>query len=208
VATINPNRKLNLRETDMRTARLLCTIVGCGAVALGLGFAAEPSDPARELPTSENRAQPSSDRPSDEGHGVRPRAGRERANGKPSTGRERVSGATQKAGSARLKQAQPAPRRPDQKPTGNDQAGGAGRVNFHPPAWNQSASAVPEGLTVKKPELLHTQSGLSPILRPATRPSLPVAPSPGRGLAALGGPTFPPAKNSGVLNGTGMNHKP
>ncbi len=192
----------------MRTVRLLCTTVGCGAVALGLGFAAEPSDPARELPPSERRAQPSSDRPSDEGHGVRPRVGRERADGKPSTGRERVSGAAEKAGSARLKQAQPAPRRPDQKPASVSQARSAGGASSHPPAWNKSAGPVTEGLTVKKPEPLHTQSALSPILRPATRPSLPVAPSPGRSPAALGGPTFLPMKNSGALNGTGMNHKP
>jgi len=192
----------------MRTARLLCTIVGYGAVALGLGLAAEPSDPAREPAPSENRAQPTSNRPSDEGQGLRPRAGRARADGRPSIGREGVSGAEEKAGGARLKQAQPAPRPPDQKPASVSQARSAEGANFHPPAWNKSAGAVKEGLTLKIPGPLRSQSGLSPILRPATRPSLPVAPSPGRGPAALGGPTFSPAKNSGVLNGTGMNHKP
>jgi hypothetical protein len=192
----------------MRTARLLCTIVGYGAVALGLGLAAEPSDPAREPAPSENRAQPTSNRPSDEGQGARPRDRRTRADGKPSIGREGVSGAAEKAGGARLKQAQPAPRPPDLKPASVSQARSLEGANFHPPAWNKPVGPVKEGSTVKKPEPLHTQSGLSPILRPATSPSLPVAPSPGRGQAALGGPTFLPAKNSGVVNGTGMNHKP
>ena len=61
---------------------------------------------------------------------------------------------------------------------------------------------------MRKTELLHRQPVLSPILKPATKPSLPVSPSPGRGPAAIGGPALPTARNSPVLNGTGMKHKP
>src|SRR5271165_74397 len=66
----------------MKTSRSLFTIVGLGALTIGLGFAGEPSDPSRDPALSQNRANTTSDPPAGAGHGVQTGAGKERADGK------------------------------------------------------------------------------------------------------------------------------
>jgi len=192
----------------MRTGRLILTIVGVGVLTLGIGSASQPSDQAREPTTSQRQGQPSSNPPPDEARGARPRAGTEPEDEMNSTGKQRVRRASEKSGGTRLKPAQPGAWRPDRKSVGTGQARSLAGAKYQPPAWNNSAGAVKGGLAAQRTESLHTQTVLSPILKPLAKPSLPVEQSAAHGTAAIGGPSFSPARNSGVLNGSAIRHKP
>ncbi len=192
----------------MRATRLVSTLIGLSACALGLSLAGEPSRQPRQPAISEQRVQPGTERPSEASHGIPPRDGSERPQGRPSDGKRSSGSAAERSKGAWLKQPQSTPGRSDQDPTGIRRAGSGPGASLHSPTWHRAAGAPTETITGKKPEPLHRQTAPSPVFKPAIRPSLPVAPSPSRGPVAVGGTMFSSAKTSGVLNGSAIKHKP
>jgi hypothetical protein len=185
----------------MRTTRFLIAIIAFGAFTLGPGFAGEPSNPAPGRAPSENRAKTTGD-PS-----LRARHGEEHP----------VSAkSSQSSGTKTTAKPRPGPKlpqafqanggHPGEKRSNNAQTKGtsANAAELHQPGLNKSAGGAKAGSIVNEMEKQHrlAVAGLSgtPVPNQVVHSWVP-------GQAFIGGPAISSARNTAVLNGTGMKHK-
>jgi hypothetical protein len=183
----------------VRTIRLLFTAVVFGALTLSVAFAGE-TNPQPDKPVhSEQRA---SSPPAKEDHAAQPRNDKEAA-GQTSPNDKRQNRQAEKLKSQH--EGVLSPRHLIQNPGLSKNLSG---VNASLPTSKKPAQTSTEPGT--KPNLPHVPNpaAVSPLSRPFSVPALPMVATRKPGAAALGGPAITSAKNNGVLNGTGMAHKP
>jgi hypothetical protein len=214
----------------MKASCLVFTIGCFGALTLALSFAGEPSDPPRDpMPSdrprepalSENRAKLSVDHPANPGQQVQPRAGGERANGKRADARPEEDHASGQSGpTGRTKPADE--RHPGRRLTQPAQAKGehpsatqnnnpetrldlGNSANVSRPTLNTSAGAANARSTINKIE----DHRSLPVVRPSS-PALPnqVVARRGPGPASIGGTASASVRNTAVISGTMMKHRP
>jgi hypothetical protein len=217
----NPIRRLTPRRTNLKTIRFIFTTIAVGALTLGLGLAGETSDQAREPALSEHEAKTTSDRPPGAGHGVQPRAARERADGKhledqrdegPASGKSsRTSGtkpiAKHHAGPNLSQRLQGNGEHPGEKLANNAQiksrSGNAAGLPQH--GSDKSAGVAKAGSTSNKME---NYRGLPVAGLSTPPPPNAVVRRRGPGPAIIGGSANSSTMNTAVINGTGMRRKP
>ena len=175
-------------------ARFLFTLVGFGALALGLGSAGEPSNQAVQRAPSQNRARTTSERTSDAGDRVQPpaaRAGQGRADRKPLDGEQHGSHASAKSGQ-----------------TNGTKATAKGRPGPKLPQPFQRSGEHPGEKRTNNGQTKGALGNAAALHQPALNKPGQVVHRVGPGPASLGGPASPRAGNTAVLNGTGMRRKP
>jgi hypothetical protein len=199
----------------MKMLRFLFAAVGFGALCLGLSLAAEASDPPRQPASSETRVKGAVDRPADPGQKDQPLAGREQAVGKQSGHKPEERPVPESATKTDKRHPGRKPPLPLQgkdenaagEPTRNAQTttASANAAGPHRPVLNTSAGTVKAGTTINK-----TQDHLG---WPLARLSSPAPPSQvvahrGPGTAIIGGPAGSSARNTAVISGTSVKHRP
>jgi hypothetical protein len=179
----------------MKTAAFLFTLLGSGALTLGLGFAGQPSNPPREAAPPESRAKTTSARP--ESHAP--------AKSSPTNGAKKT--AKGHSGPKLPQPSQGSSNRPGEKRTNNAQTKGTSgnAAQPHQPGLNKSAGGAKAGPMMNENgnQRRLLVAGLS-----GTPPPNPVVHARGPGPAIIGGPTPSSARNAAVINGTAMKHKP
>ena len=204
----------------MRTPCFLFAAFIFGASTLGLSFAGEPAVQPREPVSSENRAKAADDRPADAGQQVQPRAGREQTDGKqadhkpaerPGSGKSAQTSGTRTTDKRRAGPKLPQPvqvkggEHTGVKQTINTTTTAGNAAGPHQPAVNASAAAAKTGSTINKmedhrgPPAAHLYSQAPPSHE---------VPHRGPGPAIIGGLPALSARNTAVINGTMMKHKP
>jgi hypothetical protein len=170
----------------MKTARFLFTIVGFGALTLGLSYAGEPSSHSSEQNPRENHT--ASARP----------AGRRQGNGDQM---DRKPSLLHNNGHALERSSQAGPLHTQINRTlGNE---------LHQPGLKKAATAATGGLMMNKIENHHQQLARLPVGGGTTAPWPGVVRSRSATLAAIGGLTASSAKNSAAaLNGAAIKRKP
>jgi hypothetical protein len=185
----------------MRTTRFLIAIIAFGALTLGPVFAGEPSNLAPGWAPSENRAKTASDRS----------PGARRGEERPVSAKRTQSSGTKTTAKPhpglKLPQAfQANGGHPGEKRTDSAQTKGtsANAAELHQPGLNRSAGGAKAGSIVNEMEKQHRLpvAGLSgtPLPNQVAHSWVP-------GQAFIGGPAISSARNTAVLNGTGMKHK-
>jgi hypothetical protein len=97
--------------------------------------------------------------------------------------------------------------RPGQKPTDNARSKNTppGAAELHRPGLNQSAGGAKAGSMINE---MQSRRRLSALGLSGAPPQSLAVPYRGPGPAILGGPALSSARNTAVINGTGMKHKP
>jgi hypothetical protein len=208
---------------DVKTLRFLFAAVGFGALAVGHSFATELSDPLRQPASSEDRAKAAVDRPADSGRKSRALTGREQANGKPAEhtpDQHPVSETSVRTRGTQTTDKHHPGRKLPQPLQGKDEHPGAKQTsNVQPPTasaktadphrtgLNTSENAAKPGLTINKMED-HRPLPVARLSSLALVPPSQAAPRRGSGPAIIGGPAGSSARNTAVISGTGLKHRP
>lgn len=204
----------------MKTARLLFTMICCGALAaLTLGFASGTPPAA-----SRTRPQTSSDRTPDEKHRAQAQSKGQRIEGGRSEGKQGEARAANKRAKAGAKPAPPSlrpnlhsrdrdPKRrdhPRQRPVGIAQAKSVPMKDGDDRRTDTSRAADPRGERgrTNKTDNPRRATAASAAAGPAAGPSLSPARNPRVGRAAIGGRASTSGKNTAVISGTGMRRRP
>jgi hypothetical protein len=180
----------------MKTVRFLLPIVGFGALSLGLGFA-EPSGPARERAPSERPL---------EGKHFEQKPGESHASGMSNQNKGTKTTAKGHSGPKLPQLFQPNGGHPGEKRTNSAQTKGtsANAPGLHQPGLNKFAGGVKAGSMINEMENRRRLpvAGLS-----GTPPPNQLVHRRGPAPPLIGGPTLLTARNTAVINGTGMKHK-
>jgi len=208
----------------MKIARFVFAMIGCGALALRPGFAADTPNHPSEPPRPESRPQTGSDRMPDDKLPNRPQGQGERNEGKNSAGKQGESRPSSGSGQTDAKPV-PFSHRPNQHPRGREPNH---RDN---PGQRPVASAHTKTMPAKAADTRPTSLGnptnslkdrghgknIDNARRPtlvsaAAVPSVGLSLNPGRNPraspVAIGGLPNPNTKNTAVIWGTGMRHRP
>jgi hypothetical protein len=205
----------------MKTARFLFTIVGFGALTLGLGFASEPSrQPSGQGPSEDQAA---SKRPVGltQGNPVRGKAAPTEGQHSESKDDSHASEKSRQAGP--IQKATPTHRpgqdRPKQVAKGYEDPAGQ-RVDkiqtkrpsvkdLPQPGLNKAAVGAKPGLMMKTAGNQRQQFPRLPVGSGTTAPLSGVVRGRGAAPASIGGLTVASARSTAaVISGTGMGHKP
>lgn len=187
---INPNRKLNLHKSNMNLLCLLFTIVGLGILAPGPGVAGEPSGQTSGQGVSRDHV--ASDPHAGQVHGNQTSARKTTAQRRPGPN---LAQPFQSIGGP------PGVKRPNNAQTKTTPADAA---VLHRPGLDKFTRAANDSSRINQFE---NHRGL-PATGLAPPPLNQVVPRPGPSPAKLGGPAMSNVKNSAVINGTGMQHRP
>jgi hypothetical protein len=191
----------------MRIARFLFTIVSVGTLAGKLTLA-EPSGSSNETMPSENREKAKADRSTSGGHVIQLPPGAERGPIATSVGKPQPNQVLERRSAARHKPIQPAPLHPDTKRANTAQSANATVAHPNSPGLEKSFSPPTEPFTTRPLAVPHSQPAMPKVHRPPAVLPLEVNRNRVAGVATLGGPAISKSKNSGVIDGTELRHKP
>ncbi len=203
----------------MKTLRFIFVVVGCGALARGLG-AAETSGQGLEPAPAENRSQSIGDHSLEPGRVTEGEENRALRVGEQAHGKQDGNRVSDKSGLAGARKAKPKPYSGQErgKPAASNRDHSVGKgadqttlknaAGTHQPALRQSDGAPKEGPTKN----MNSKPSSQPALPSSGQlPVLPVNPTHNRGPAPaiISGSTISStARNTAVINGTGLKHKP
>ncbi len=208
----------------MKTARFLFAMISCGSLALGLGFAAQtPNQPSKPA-SSATRLETGSDRTLDQKHRTEAQGKDERTEGKHPEGKQGGGRDSDRSGKAVAKPGSPTrppnlnpgardpnrPGHPGQRPVGSAQTKSALAKDGD---CRRTAASTLAGPRQESGRINQTDNPRRPtMVSAAAGPSAGLSLNPGRnpraGSAAIGGLANSSAKNTAVISGTGMRHRP
>jgi hypothetical protein len=191
----------------MKPERFLNISTGLLIFGLGLGFVGAVAHPALDPPQSESAQSTPAD-PAGAGHEPHPGTGKVSQNRKPADEKPENGRSAQKGGPPQSRRVNSSPQHPGAPAAGIQPTKAPPEVHVYHPPVKKAASPGTSGLTPKRIERERSQPVGRPVIRPATAPLLPLAPSRAVTPARIGGPAASNAKNTGVIDGTGMKHKP
>ena len=205
----------------MKTTRFLFTIVGFGALTLGLSFAGEPSiQPSAPSPT-ENHA--TSDRPADQAQGSPGRGKSDQTDGTHSKSKDdsRASEQSSQAGPISKAMATHRPNQGRPKKGANRQEDPSGQrvndtqtkqpsvSNLHQPGLNQAATAARDGLRMNTIGSQRQPPARLPVVSATTAPLPCTVRGRGAASATIGGLAASSARSStAAINGAAIKPKP
>jgi len=206
---------------NIKTPRLLFTIIGFGALTLGLSSAGEP--PRQASGPGPSGDQATSNRLAGQVHGNQARDHGEQTDGKRSNSKNdshppeqsSQAGPTRKAlptnrqGQDRPKQATNSRQEPSGQRVDKTQSKRPSATALHQPGLNQTAAAAKDGVAMNPIGTHREQLARLPVGSGTTPPSHSVVRGQSAAAASIGGPAPSSAKYSAaVINGTGMGRRP